>query len=569
MKNVLQVHLYMSMILHSSCNNSLLILETYESDDTARCVKNIVRSTVHPTDVIYLIDVDIKINSPAIQLNTHKPIKKVLHLEPTVYIISGNISAVVQKLSKNMILNNRAKFILILTKIDTESISVFNQNFFRKILIIIIGNMDVYTCSSDWCFSTGELCSEIKSTKHFFKKRSLNKITELDATWRPFEPYLISPTEGLHTELINMITSHLHLNVNYIETQDRVNPMAVESEFKENRYDFSFMPYLDDTTQFDKTITFTEDKSVYIVPRIIVNNEWQIFYREFHNNVWICFGVLILSLYMVIKLIFLVVPSPNNASVLEIIIGILLGGGGQVNTRSVSLKLLLTLYIFFSLLFSTTYRSKMFDIMKTDLSHELITSKDDVLKYNFKMGLAGESFVQLFKLSQNRIDASLTATGRVINCFSYTRCLDRVAFEKDIVSLRLLKPVKFLIPTFYLDSDGRTLIYILQERYAVPYYFGILFLKGHPLFEEFNKKILLLKEAGFVNYLYTKHERNYTKAKSLAQYKDLIKYSDLNLKTLQSTFMIYLICLAISLVIFCIELFLQDIINHIHSNAVF
>ncbi|KAI2474248.1 Ionotropic receptor 160 [Diabrotica virgifera virgifera] len=561
--NILRIYLYMTMICsyvvlnRTYTNSSLTLLEKWGNNDIENCVNNILKSTVHPTDVIYLINIDIKLNYPAIYVTIHKPIKKFLHLEPTLYIISGKISEVVQKLSKNMILNNRAKFILILTKIDTENMSIFNQHFFRKLLIIITGKLDVYTCSSDWCFSTGELCPEIQNAELFFKRRNLNKTTKLTATWRRSFPFVISPTEGLHAELVNMIAVYLHLNINYIESRDPINPLAVESRFEKNKYDFSLLPYVNETTQFDKTIALTEDKEVFIIPRIIVNNKWQIFYRQFDNHVWICFGVLMLSLYMIIKLIFLVVPSSNNVSVFEIILGILLGSGGKVNPRNVLLKLLLTNYIFFSLLFSTTYRSKMFDIMKTDLSHQLITSKADVLKYNFKIGLAGEHNIQWFKESQNRIDLSLIANGRIINCFSFNRCLDRVAFKKDIVSIRLLKPVKFLVPMYYLESDGRTRLYIIQEQYAVPYYFGILFRKGHPQFEEFNKKLLILKEAGFVRYLYRKHGRRYKKAKILAKSKDFLTYSHLNLKTLQSTFLIYLIGLAASFVIFCIEKSLQ------------
>ncbi|CAG9826617.1 unnamed protein product [Diabrotica balteata] len=394
----------------------------------------------------------------------------------------------------------------------------------------------------------------MRNTNDFFEKRSL-KLSKLDVTWRPFPPFVVSPKEGIHVEVINMVASYLHVNINYVESQYPVNPYSAEPEFKQNMYDFSSMPFMNQTFQFDKTITFTKDVSVYVIPRIIVNDEWQIFYREFDNTIWICFSVVVLFFYVLLQLINLMFPYQSNFSVFEIILGILLGSIGGINARTASLKLLLTLFIFFSLLFTTIYRSKMFDIMKTDLSIQLIKSKEDILKSNLKLGMPGESFVQLFKMSQNVFDSSLTANDRVVNCFSFRACVDRVAFNKDIVTKRLIKAVRSLTPTFYLDSKGRPLIDLIKDPHVVPFHFGILFRKGHPMFEKFNKNILLLIEAGFIRHVCRAHDKKYEKAIILAQNKKVLKYSNLQLGTLRSTFFIYLVGITASIIVFSIEIF--------------
>ncbi|CAG9826618.1 unnamed protein product [Diabrotica balteata] len=415
--------------------------------------------------------------------------------------------------------------------------------------------MNLYTCTSDKCLSTGDECLQLRNTEDFFRKRSL-KFSKLDATWIHFAPFIVSPTEGIHVEVINMIASYLHVNINYVESQSLINPLAVEPKFKENFYDFSVVPYVNETTQFDKTMTFTEDVPVYVTPRIVINKKWQIFYREFDNKIWICFFIMIVFLYILFKFSHLIFPYKSDFSAFEIILGVLLGSIGEINTRTISLKLLLTLYVFFSLLFTTIYRSKMFDMMKTDLSTQLITSREDILKSNLKIGMPGAPFIRLLKLSQNPFESALVANDRVINCFNFTACVDRVVFNKDIIAKRLIKAMQFLIPAIYLDSKGRSLIYIIKDPDVVPFHFGILFLKGHPLFEKFNKNILLLKEAGFIRHLCKIYESNYEKAMILAQNKQALQYSKLQLETLESTFFIYLFGITASIIVFSIETYL-------------
>ncbi|CAG9826616.1 unnamed protein product [Diabrotica balteata] len=212
-----------------------------------------------------------------------------------------------------------------------------------------------------------------------------------------------------------------------------------------------------------------------------------------------------------------------------------------------------------SLLFTTVYRGKMFDIMKTELLSQMVTTKEDILKYELKMGLPGDTFLDVYKMSNDPVDIEIMKNGRYLNCFNFTACLDRVAFNRDIISQRLVKPVKSLIPQYYQDNSGKSLLYIIHRPYGTPYYFGMVFRKGYPLFKEFNKKILILKEAGVVEYLYKKHEELYIKATTLAQLEDGIKYSDLNLQTLQSTFVVYLIGMGFSLLVFFIEIAFKEV----------
>ncbi|KAI2473997.1 Ionotropic receptor 149 [Diabrotica virgifera virgifera] len=551
------------LVFGNAMMDSFNILPMY-SDDTQKCVNHLLNLTVNHKDIIYLINTDIQVSYPVVCCNTNQKLEIFTLQIPSLYIISGNLTEVFRRLYERSVLNSRGKYILIVNVTSTNYIDIFNNYYLNQVILLNINGNVLYllsACSSRLCYKEQGTCENIESTEGFFKRQSLVKQTKLDVTWSAYAPFVLNQTQGIHIEIINIIASNMNLEINYIETPIFLNPYQVEPKFKENMYDLSSLPYCNDTSQFDKTVLCTDDKTAYIVPRIIVSRTWQIFFIEYHITVWCLFVLMIVSLYVVLKLYIALIPNKGKVSIFNITFGILLEGSCPYRTNKISLKLLIINYTLFCLLFTTVYRGKMFDIMKTELSSQMITTKEDILKYELKIGLPDDTFLGVYKMSTDPVDIVIMKNGRYLNCFNFTECLDRVAFKRDIISQRLVKPVKSLIPQYYQDSRGRSLLYIIQRPYGIPFNFGMLFRKGYPLFNEFNKKILLLKEAGVVEYLHKKHEELYIKATTLAQLEDGITYSDLNLQTLQSTFVVYLIGIGFSLLTFFVEIAFKEVTN--------
>ncbi|CAG9826619.1 unnamed protein product [Diabrotica balteata] len=506
-----------------------------------KCVSYILKSTVDHKDIVYLVNTDLKISHPAIYINTEYEVNLILQQEPTVYILTGNIDGVITQLFNNSLLNPRAKFILVQSTINNKT-DIFNHYFLRQVLIIEYKmeerDYQLFKCTAESCYVTEDSCYKTYINGTIFDISQQGVWDKLDVVWTLHAPYIITPTTGVHMKIINLIATHMNLKLNYIHTPYPVVPLAIDPLFRRNEYDMCSIQFTNLTKQFDKTIDVTEDMTVYIIPRIIVTKELKMFYLEFETLIWYHFLILILILFVLFKIINALIPKTDVISAFDVILGVLLEGVTSMNARIFSLKILLINYILFCLLFSTAYKSKMFDVMKTDLSSQLISTTEDLLKYEFKVALPTE-YVKLFKMSQDPFDTIIVANNRIVNCLNFTICLNRVAFQKDVVTTRLLRPTQALIPQYYLDSEGRSLLYIIKRPFSVPYYFSLLFRKGHPLFEEFNKNIFLLKQAGFVDYLIQNQQRSYEKAIALANIKSSFRYSALNLKILQSTFFVY------------------------------
>ncbi|KAI2474041.1 Ionotropic receptor 164 [Diabrotica virgifera virgifera] len=549
------------LVFGNAMMKSFNILPMY-SDDTQKCINHLLNLTVNHKDIIYVINTDIHVSYPAVYCNTNKMSDIFIRQIPSLYIIAGNLTEVFRRLYERSVLNSKGKYIIIMNVTSTDYIDIFKTYYLNQVIILNInGNVLclLSECSSRLCYKEQAICENIKSTEDFFKIQSLFKHTKLDVTWSAYGPFVVDQTKGIHIEIINIIASNMNLETNYIKTPTFTNPFQIEPKFKENIYDLSSLPYTNETLQFDKTFMVTEDKPAYITPRILVSRTWQIFFIEYEVTIWCMFVLVIVSLCAVLKLYIALIPNRDKVSIFNIIFGILLEGSCLYRTNNISLKLLIFNYSLFSLLFTTVYRGKMFDIMKTELSSQMITTKEDMLKYELKMGLPGDTFLDLYKMSIDPVDIEMKKNGRYLNCFNFTECLNRVAFKGDILSQRLLKPVKWLIPQYYQDSSGKSLLNIIQRPDSIPHQFGMLFRKGYPLFEEFNKKIIILKEAGVVEYIEKKHEELYIKATTLAQLKDGIKYSSLNLHILQSTFVVYLIGIGFSLLVFFIEITFKEV----------
>ncbi|KAI2474249.1 Ionotropic receptor 163 [Diabrotica virgifera virgifera] len=550
-----RIYMYFVVLLVCDCDN----FDSTTISSLEKCVSHILKSTVSHKDVVYVVNTDLKISYPAIYINTSYDVNLLLQQEPTVYVLTGHIDDVIAQLFHNSLLNPRAKFILVQSTVNNKT-DIFNHYFLHKVLIIEYKieehDYQLFKCTTESCYVTEDSCYKTYINGTIFDISKQVVCNKMEVIWTLHAPYIITPTSGVHMKIINLIAAHMNVKLKYIHSPYPVVPLAVDPLFSRNEYDMCSIQFTNLTKKFDKTIFITEDRTVYIIPRIIVTKELQMFYSEFDELIWYHFLILILLLFVLFRVMHALIPKTNVLSAFDVILGVLLEGVTSMNTRSFSLKLLLINYILFCLLFSTAYKSKMFDKMKTDLSGQLISTTDDLLKYGFKVALP-EEYVKLFKLSQDRFDRIIVARNWIVNCLNFSICLDRVAFQKDVVTTRLLRPTKALIAQYYLDSEGRSLLYIIKNPFGVSYYFSLLFRKGHPLFEDFNKYIFLLREAGFVNYLVKDQQRSYKKAIALANIKSSFRYSALNLKILESTFFVYFLGMGCSIVVFFLELSFQ------------
>ncbi|CAG9832743.1 unnamed protein product [Diabrotica balteata] len=384
------------------------------------------------------------------------------------------------------------------------------------------------------------------------------KFNYLNVLYDIAPPFVISSTEGIYIELLRVIGKHLKIKINFIKVKERTSGIRISSEFINNStfdlyaavFSSKFLGQLD-LTDIDLTVTFTEDKIVFITPIVIFTNNWSIFYGEFKNSVWICFVALLISLSLVIFLTDYLVPEKQDTDILSFLLSLLFEGTVTIRTRKKSVKIIFINYLIFVLIFTTIYKSQMFDIIRKDNQYNPIKSRTDMLKFNFKICVSSPVVLDVFKRSKNPIEHYLGWSSKPVYK-EYWGCMNASAYEKNAVSFKSLIRLKYIDPNVDDDENFYSRINILEDDFHSYAYFRFAFRKGHPLLEIFNKKLTSLKESGFIQYQHKIYERQFQKAVAAAQIKHAFYFKALKLSTLQSVFFVYFVLIVNKLNYWCV-----------------
>ncbi|KAI2474137.1 Ionotropic receptor 134 [Diabrotica virgifera virgifera] len=555
-----------SGILSTEANISI----TNNSNILEDCINQVLDFINQDKKFIYLVNANIRIiKYSAVLFRKSSDINTISTMSPDIYLISGDISEVINILYKLKILDNLKYFIFNVSKVDKDTLNILEQYFISKAIFITLNTKNEYydfykmTPLSyqliDRCPTQKENEPKIKRklNKIFIKKFDcLNVLYDIDP------PFVITLSQGIHIELLNMIAKNINVKLNYIKAKNRTNIIDVSSEFINNRsYDvygalFSSRRSLQ-SYAFDETIRITEDTLVYITPNILFTNNWTIFYGEFKNSVWAYFVLLLLTLYVVISILDYLVPDKKNTNVLCFLLAVLFEGTVTIYSEKRSTKIIFINYLIFALIFTTIYKSQMFDIMRKDNSYNPIKKRTDLLKYKFKICLISQILVDAYKTSEDPLEHYFAWHSEIIVNANLWNCINMTAYQKNTVSFLISKRLEYLDGQEYQDENGAPLLNILTKDFHSYLYFTIPFRKGHPLFKIFNKKLTILKETGFVEYQYKIYQLKFQRAVAAAQKKSTFYFKALKLNTLQSVFFVYIALISVSSLVFGLELTLH------------
>ncbi|KAI2474010.1 Ionotropic receptor 126 [Diabrotica virgifera virgifera] len=541
-----------------SIKNNTNIFET--------CVNKLL-DYIHPDKkLVYAVNTNIRIKKYSVVFLRSNDISKLSTNFPTVYLLSGNASEILNDLHKLKILDNFYYFILIVQKVDQDIINTLEQYFITKALFVILNskrdNYEIYKMVSashqliDTCPKQKKDPTKIKDkiNKVFVKKYdSLNVLYNTDA------PFVISSTEGIHIELLNIVAEKINIKLNFIKSKNRTTAIEVSPEFLSNRtYDFygallATKPRIE-THSLDRTVDITVDKLVFITPNILITKNWTIFYGEFAKLVWAYFFLLLLSIAVVISLIDYLIPGKQQTNILLFLLSLLFEGTVNIYPKKKSIKIIFINYLIFVLIFTSIYKSQMFDILRKNKDYNSIKRRVDILKHNFKVCLPNKAIFDTYKQSKDPFEYNLGCNSDLIISSDYWKCVNMTAYEKNTVSPLLLKFFEYVVPHSYVDEGGVSLINVLIQDFHSTPSFSFAFRKGHPLLKIFNRKLTILKEAGFVEYQYKIYKQQFKIAVAVAQKKHNFYFKALKLDTLQSVFFVYIVLIGISILTFCLEM---------------
>lgn len=136
-----------------------------------------------------------------------------------------------------------------------------------------------------------------------------------------------------------------------------------------------------------------------------------------------------------------------------------------------------------------------------------------------------------------------------IYCSEFGACLNKTVNYKNIAMIGLLKAFEWYIPTHVIDDNT---VKILESNLN-SFTMGFYFFKGHPLYEEFNKRLFLLKQHGLIEFSYRQAKLDVDKHHVTRDTKkEFITSSISNFNTI---FVVYFIGNFIAAAVFCLEYF--------------
>ncbi|CAG9832741.1 unnamed protein product [Diabrotica balteata] len=561
------------MLLLFLLSSGILLTEAYISVKSnlnilEGCLNELFDFINEEKKFIYVVNANIPIkNYPTVSFNRISEIKKIPPIFPNVYLVSINVSEVLSVLYKLKILNNLKYYILIVQNIDETIMKSLEHYFISKILFITLNtNIDYYEIYM--MKSTGHelihMCPNQKENWPAINKlrtKIIKKYDYLNVLYSIDEPYVISTTQGIHIELLSIIAENINVKLNFIKSRERPTILEITPEFISNwTYDLYaalFSSRLSTQSHsFDESIRITEDKLIFITPNILITNNWAIFYGEFANSVWAYFALLLLILSVIISLIDYLVPEHRYTNILSFLLSVLFEGTFTLYSKQRAVKIIFINYLIFVLIFTTVYKSQMFDIIRKDNAYNPIKRQIDMLKFKFKICLPSKVLFDSYKTSKDPIEHYFGWNSDVIVNPDYWQCVNMIAYEKNTVALILSKRLEYVGPEVYLDENGFPLLNILLKDFHTYLYFVFAFRKGHPLFNIFNRKLTTLKETGFVEYQYKIYKRQFEKAVAVSQKKKSFYFKPLKLNSLQSVFFVYIALIIVSSLVFGFELVL-------------
>lgn len=367
------------------------------------------------------------------------------------------------------------------------------------------------------------------------------------------------------SNLINLVSSVAKINTSYLEappehvgstTIGAVN-YDVWSLLRTKKYDMSgnlVVPLDTELLFFDYTYNFLDDESYFVVPQLNKRVLSENIFKEYTVYVWLF--VIITSvicsffLYLAVKNLEdddHVSREPTWLSWARIMMDYPV----FINPKRCSARLLLCCLFILTLIMNTLFRSRMFVDMSAQTSSQWIKTVNEIKESGLKTGFSEIVHRQL-NSSQEDLEKYFSRTS--IYCDLSLSCLNRTAYDKDFVTVKMMTQMKYLIPKLYTNNEGKSMLYIIDNYRVNSLTFGFLFRKGHPLFQKMDKYSHLLSEGGFVQYFCKKIDVDFNRAMALADTRSRFQVEPLPLAYFQATFLVVSFGFGLSIFVFCLEL---------------
>ncbi|XP_057654571.1 uncharacterized protein LOC130892898 isoform X2 [Diorhabda carinulata] len=400
-----------------------------------------------------------------------------------------------------------------------------------------------------------------------FKRRVFEKIKVFAQL---YPPYLSNDEKiGISNEIINMIYKKLQINVIYTY-KTQIEGSIINDNFTgmwkillEGPYDMFAGVVVPEGTEmgyFEQTFSPLEDSSYFAVPYLLEDVERLSIFRIFTTHLWIVIFLILIILGLQFHYIINILKLDRKYTKLEIgfiIFRSLLEVPTFKRPNTTSLKILFTGILFFTMIISNCYKSKLFNSSVNEHSRQVYGTIEDIVNKKLNVGLHAVAKRTMIR-SVNFYEKYLAENS--IFCSVDSTCLNKTAFEKNFATVKLEKYLKFIIPRTYINEYGTPLIYIMRDFKVNTVFLNYFFKMGHPVYDKFNEYLMIIKENGFVDKIYKDLDK--VNLAMMKRYEKTIRFEPMSLFDFGKLFFLYGIAVGVSISIFFSEYLYHFITSH-------
>lgn len=491
-----------------------------------------------------------------------------------------NSTKLFKKLSSLSTWNPRATFFVI-TKNKNEIFEEALKYFVKKLLVIEenINEINFYSwspsvslCENSTNITKINSCTNenFEDNSNFFLETKPNwKNCELKILTMPISPYVFinlnKSFDGLEIRCLKTIQEIMGFKTKFLPSKYTAwglrlsNGTYTDMFQKLQNYEADIVVGMWPTNfthhwDFDASITYLQDVLVWLVPKAQQIPHWKRLAIIFPKNIWITLFLTVLLLPIIwtiaakcLRTIEFLSFQKWETSILKSI-SIILNVTIPNFPKSLTLRVIVIIWVYISLILVTIYQSKLLSILIQPQYEYQIQEVDDLLKSGIKLG-ANVNIKSLFAGTDSEIEQKIYE--KMIVCDLTLTCPNRTAYKRDFATAKSKLPADFMILQYFTNSDGSPMIYIFKSTIHT-HHVNIVFSKGHPVFEEYNKILFWISESGLL-VKWKNDIKDETMRKSFIGKLYSDKSLVLSLAHMETAFKILLVGYIVSSVVFILE----------------
>ncbi|CAH0557595.1 unnamed protein product [Brassicogethes aeneus] len=352
-----------------------------------------------------------------------------------------------------------------------------------------------------------------------------------------------------HTQYGYQLEKHL-LNTGALKS---INDKTIDSAI--GLFQGKSFPYND----FDMTFSFCEEYVSWVAPREYKRTSFKRITNIFDKTIWFSY----LTYFACIS-VFLYVNSMVLGFRKDLVKCVMQSLSIALSTSSKtvdfwSTRLATQTFRFIVIIVYALFTSKLILLQTEDGNVEDLSNFKDIISSKYYIGLT-KGLEEIFE-GYHEENEKYIYENHII-CRNLIECLNKTAFDKTVVTASPQWVTDYTLPIYYINQDGKSLIYINKKKYFWMILVNWYFTKGFPMFLRINQLLYRLKSVGIIYRYYslTYNIIDVLNQLSMARFS-LIYTKPLNLTHFEGAVTILTFGWTLSLIVFVMEVGLKYIKN--------